>query len=131
METAFCIYGKPEGKARPRVTIHGTYTPKKTKQYEQTVQVEYKRQSGVYFDNKPLQVEITANFPIPKSTPKNQRIEMLAGHIRPTKKPDCDNIAKAILDALNGQAYRDDAQISALYVRKWYDEKPRAKRRYA
>ena len=74
METAFCIYGKPEGKARPRVTIHGTYTPKKTKQYEQTVQVEYKRQSGVYFDNKPLQVEITANFPIPKSTPKNQRI---------------------------------------------------------
>lgn len=45
--------------------------------------------------------------------------------IRPKVKPDADNVAKAICDALNGQAYRDDAQIAALYVRKWYDEKPR------
>lgn len=121
MEATFTIYGKPEGKARPRVTIHGTYTPKKTKQYEQAVQADFKAQCrGMYFDNKPLQVEITANFPIPKRTPKNQRIDMLAGHIRPTKKPDCDNISKIILDALNGIAYHDDSQVVAIWVEKWY-----------
>lgn len=32
---------------------------------------------------------------------------------------DVDNYAKAILDALNGKAWRDDAQISLLIVDKW------------
>ena len=39
-----------------------------------------------------------------------------------TKKPDADNLAKAILDALNGVAYPDDAQIVTLTVRKRYGE---------
>ena len=39
-----------------------------------------------------------------------------------TKKPDADNLAKAILDALNGVAYPDDAQIVKLTVRKRYGE---------
>lgn len=47
---------------------------------------------------------------------------MLSGEIRPTKKPDTDNIAKAICDALNGVAYRDDAQICCLTVQKQYSE---------
>ena len=121
MDATFTIHSEPVGKARPRVTSRGTFTPKKTREYEQTVQADFMAQcSGMYFDNKPLQVEITANFPIPKRTPKNQRIDMLAGCIRPTKKPDCDNIAKAILDALNGIAYHDDSQVVTLAVGKWY-----------
>ena len=36
---------------------------------------------------------------------------MLEWEIRPTKRPDLDNIAKAVLDALNGLAYQDDSQI--------------------
>ena len=39
---------------------------------------------------------------------------------RPTKKPDVDNIAKAILDSLNGIAYRDDSQIVELNMKKLY-----------
>ena len=125
METTFCVYGKPEGKARPRVTIHGTYTPKKTKQYEQAVQVEYKRQSGVYFDNKQLTVMIDAYYPIPKNTSKAKRKEMLSGNIRPVTRPDIDNCCKSIMDALNGIAWKDDAQIVTLLARKFYDETPR------
>ena len=37
-------------------------------------------------------------------------------------KPDCDNIAKAVLDALNGLAYKDDSQVTELTVRKLYAE---------
>lgn len=50
---------------------------------------------------------------------------MLAGIIRPTIKPDVDNIAKVILDSLNGLAYKDDKQIVFCAISKWYGENPR------
>lgn len=45
--------------------------------------------------------------------------------IRPTKKPDMDNIIKIIADALNGIAYYDDSQIVDTAVRKFYSDEPR------
>lgn len=120
----FTIHAAPVGKARPRVTSHGTYTPKKTRDYEKLVQLEYKKQCGKYFGEKALIVDIIANFPIPKSKPKTIRQEMLAGRIRPTVKSDADNIAKAVLDALNGIAYHDDSQVVCLAVGKWYSDAP-------
>ena len=50
---------------------------------------------------------------------------MLDNKIYPTVKPDTDNIAKSILDALNGIAYKDDKQVVTLSVKKRYDEVPR------
>lgn len=44
------------------------------------------------------------------------------GKIWPAKKPDSDNIAKVVLDALNGIAYHDDTQIIKLSVTKAYKE---------
>jgi Holliday junction resolvase RusA-like endonuclease len=41
------------------------------------------------------------------------------------KKPDVDNIAKSILDALNGAAYDDDKQVVALMIHKEYSDTPR------
>ncbi|MEX5590971.1 RusA family crossover junction endodeoxyribonuclease, partial [Pseudomonas urmiensis] len=61
---------------------------------------------------------------IPSSTSKKNRIGMLNGDIYPTKKPDADNIAKAVTDALNGLAYKDDSQIVILSVYKQYGETP-------
>ena len=49
---------------------------------------------------------------------------MLCGNIRPTKKPDCDNISKVICDALNGIAFHDDSMIVELAVEKFYSENP-------
>ena len=43
---------------------------------------------------------------------------MLNGELLPAKKPDIDNIVKAVLDALNEVAYRDDTQVVELQVRK-------------
>ena len=43
-------------------------------------------------------------------------------HIKPTKKPDADNIVKIICDALNGVAYKDDTQVVELDFKKVYGE---------
>ena len=45
--------------------------------------------------------------------------------LRPTKKPDADNVVKIICDSLNKIAYYDDAQIVDVYFHKYYSENPR------
>ena len=47
---------------------------------------------------------------------------MLKDAISPTKKPDIDNIAKIILDALNKIAFKDDNQITKIEIEKKYAE---------
>ena len=49
---------------------------------------------------------------------------MRCGEILPTKKPDADNIAKIIADALNGVAYRDDSQIAEMLIVRRYADIP-------
>lgn len=51
--------------------------------------------------------------------------EMLEHRIRPTVKPDLDNVAKLIYDALNGVAWHDDNAIVDTQVRKFYSDNPR------
>ena len=123
MKAEFVIHAAPMGKARPRVTAHGTYTPKKTKDYEQFIKNEYGLQCrGIYFGGAPVQIAIHAFFEPPKSTSKKAREEMLSGNRMPTKKPDADNIAKMVCDALNGYAWVDDSQVTSLIVVKQYSE---------
>ena len=50
---------------------------------------------------------------------------MLSMQQRPVKKPDMDNIVKAIADSLNDLAYHDDSQIVETTVEKFYGEEPR------
>ena len=84
-------------------------------------------QTGVHpFDaDEELRANITAYYPIAKSTSKKKRQQMFAGLIRPTKKPDLDNVIKSILDALNKVAYHDDTQIVSLSMEKFYSDSPR------
>ena len=120
------IQGKVQAKQRPRFNGKITYTPEQTKNYENWVKLSFINQ---YPNFKPLENElalsIKAYFEIPKSVSKKKREQMLNGNIRPTIKPDLDNIAKSILDALNKLAYLDDKQIVLLKVEKFYDVNPR------
>lgn len=110
----FTVPGNPFGKQRPKFARMGTYTktytPKKTTQHEKEVAecfLEVAR--GRRFKEKePLDIRIIAYYPIPQSTSKKRRKEMLEHRIRPTVKPDLDNVAKLIYDALNGVAWYDD-----------------------
>ena len=131
MRVDFCILGEPQGKGRPRFsTVCGHVkprTPEKTVLYENLVKTEYRRQTnGIRFpENAMLDVRVIAYYSIPKSVSKKKRQAMLGHQIRPTKKPDADNIQKVICDSLNGLAYRDDAQIVDCQVRKFYSDRPR------
>lgn len=127
----FTVLGEPVGKSRPKFsTFNGhaiAYTPAKTVNYETLVKLSYQQQCGSqkYDKDIPLSAFISAYFPIPKSTSKKKHQQMQDGTIRHTKKCDADNLAKAVLDALNGIAFYDDAQVCELIVQKWYSDNPR------
>lgn len=123
----FTIPGKPVGKGRPRFTRAGiAYTPKETKEYEKHIKEAYMAKFGNLepFDGAVWMV-ITANFQIPKSDKKEIRLQKEKNIIRPTIKVDADNIAKIIMDGLNGIAYLDDKQVIDLSVYKRYATEPR------
>lgn len=126
----FLVEGKPQGKARARtfydkrVGKMRSITPEQTKSYEDLIRWSYKAAGGQYMGEKTLQVDIQAIYPIPKAFSKAKRNDAINGNIRPTTKPDCDNVIKAVLDALNGVAYYDDSQVVDLMVRKFYGERP-------
>lgn len=106
MKIQFTVPGPPQGKARPRFAKSRTYTPQNTVAYEKLVRVKYRSAAiGVVPAEGAVSVTVLACYPIPKSASKAQRVKMLTGALKPTKKPDADNVAKIICDALNGLAY--------------------------
>ena len=110
MEKAkFTVYGEPKGKGRPRFNTKTGHamTPKDTVSYENLVKLEWQTAYGTESFPKEamLDMRIKAYYRIPKSASKKKRAAMLAGEIRPTKKPDMDNVVKIIADSLNNLAY--------------------------
>lgn len=123
----FRVEGQPVGKARARtVARHGfvqSYTPQKTRDYEAKVRDAYIKAGGEMFPDGPLGVLITAYFEVPKSYSKKNADACRAGKIKPTGKPDLDNIAKLVLDALNGVAFKDDSRVCKIFMVKLYTPK--------
>lgn len=119
MRVEFTVPGIPIGKGRPRFMKNGhTYTPEKTREYENKVVLCWKCQSGKGFAaGVPLSATVTAFFTVPKSTSKKKAAALDGTPY--IKRPDADNVAKAILDALNGHAYNDDSAIAMLTVWKY------------
>lgn len=100
----FQVIGKPRGKARPRFDgrYKRTFTPSSTADYERLVRQAYISSGGYLLsETEPIKILIIAQFKKAVSSKKDA----------PTMKPDWDNIGKAVCDALNGIAYRDDSQI--------------------
>ena len=114
----------PVAKARPRVTMVGgrarAYTPKKSADYERQIAREWahERQSAA------ARLDIVFGIPIPQSWSKKQQDAAASGLLLPAKKPDIDNLIKAVMDALNGVAYDDDNQVIELSAKKVYAPEP-------
>lgn len=117
----FIVEGKPQAKERPRKGKYGNfYTPSKTHAYEELVrwswmsaQAKSKKALKMLEPEKPLRMGIIVYV---KGNVKNKLMF-------PVKKPDLDNTAKTIMDALNGHAYLDDRQIVALNIAKMYGDR--------
>lgn len=117
----------PVSALRPRVTRWGTYTPKKYAEYKKKISRLFKVAYSEYFfePDEPLTIEINFYRNIQSSISKKERKRRANGATMPIVKPDIDNYTKAVLDSLNGLAWKDDNQIVRIVATKFYSEIPR------
>ena len=64
----------------------------------------------------PVEVEIAFYFQRPAS--KIWKTRPMPAEVK-TSKPDLDNLAKAVMDSLNGVCWIDDAQVCRIVLSKW------------
>ena len=126
---SFVIPGAPRGKGRPKFARRGnfvaTYTDDKTASYENLVALACREEMrGRPPLDGPVWLQVVATFAIPSSASKAKKLEMLTGKVGATKKPDLDNIVKAVLDGLNAVAFVDDVQVIHISARKEYGPLP-------
>lgn len=132
----FEVPGMPQGKGRPRHTRYRAkpFTPGKTVAYEAEIRDRFllacveatgklSPDGGLYGKGTLVGVSIGAYYPLPVRTSKVRERLAYNGVIRPTRKPDIDNIVKAVLDGLNGFAWADDSQVVELAVSKFYSRR--------
>ena len=143
----FTIPGEPFGKLNLRPMVRGgharAYSPKENNMYMDRI-IGILNQNMIFTEpfifpkGTAVSITITAFFKIPDGNYKYYKSEkrsrynqegqdMLAGKIRPTKKPDCDNISKVICDAIShqGRVWYDDNQVVVDTIMKYYDTNPR------
>lgn len=129
MRVSFKALVKPVPKGRPRFACMGkhvrTYTPTTTAEFEQKIRIAARSSINPMpkFDG-PLSVSIVFGMPVPKSWPRKAREDALRGVLMPKARPDIDNLEKAVLDALNGLLWVDDAQVVRKIGEKRYVEEP-------
>lgn len=113
------------GQGRPRFSKYsGAYKSKKDIEYENLIKECFLKVAKDFEPSKrPVSIHIEANYKLTKSTPKYVVDEVTYSDYDyvPQSKPDIDNIAKSVLDALNGVAYIDDKQVYSLTCDKFFD----------
>ncbi len=122
MALEFVVDVVPQGKQRARSGNGHHYTPAKTREYETLIALHAK-QAMIAEGLQPLtgavRVHIVAKMPMPKSWSQKKRRAM--NHLPAVVKPDTDNIAKSICDAMNGIVYLDDKQVWCASIEKYWD----------
>ena len=119
----FFVPGEPVGKGRPRFTTRNgfarAYTPSQTLDYENQIRDAYLTAGGKLLEG-PICIGVTAWLRMPGSASKRKKTLMTKREILPEKRPDLDNIVKAVLDGLNKAAYKDDSHIVSITAVKVY-----------
>jgi len=123
----FTVYGHPVAKGRPRFSTRGkfpvAYTPEKTKTYEAEVGMMAKAAMGASEALEgALEAFIYVTFPVPPSYSKKRTEACLSDVEKHTKKPDLDNVVKAICDGMDKIVFLSDSQITSIHATKVYGE---------
>lgn len=126
---SFTVPGAPYGKGRPRVgRVQGRprlFTPDKTLAYESLIAaVAHAAMAGRPLYDGPVSATLLIRCAVPASWSKRKQADALAGLIRPTTKPDVDNVEKAVFDGMNGVVWRDDVQVVDVVKSKAYAATP-------
>lgn len=138
MQLEITIPGEPVSQPRARAAIVGgharMYSPKGgSSDYKATIRLA----AAAAFTDAPLKCPMLVDCEFVFRRPKGHfRTGRHAAELKPTAplrhttKPDIENVAKAVLDALSGVVWHDDRQVSHLTLQKWYvndDEQPHTK----
>jgi Holliday junction resolvase RusA-like endonuclease len=124
---SFYVPGPPRGKGRPRSSRASgrVYTPAETASYENLIKVTAMlAMAGQAPIEGPVTLTMIACLPIPASMSKKKRLAMAHDELKPAKRPDLDNILKALLDGINGVVFHDDVQVIRIVAEKQYDALP-------
>jgi len=122
MTLTVIIPGPPVAKGRPRVSTRGgivrTYTPKRTASWEAfAVATMLEHWGQIEPLRGSLRLSIIALFPRPKRLMWKTRPMPREPHLG---RPDADNLAKSVCDALEKWGIHNDSTIWSLEVRKLY-----------
>ncbi|UOQ43375.1 RusA family crossover junction endodeoxyribonuclease [Halobacillus salinarum] len=126
----FTVLGEPVAQGRPRAgkTRKGKtvlYDPQKSRDFKQYVGLVASQHAPSELLEGPLNVKVKVYKPMLKRFSKKRTQEAESGLYRPLTKPDVDNYAKGIKDALNKVIWNDDSQVVEFTISKWYSSKPR------
>ena len=120
----FRVDGEPVAQPRHRIASRGrfatAYIPRGHAIHawkyaiEEAARREAERVGWVPRKGIALAVSMVFSFEQPKSNKTQWH----------TQRPDLDNLAKAVLDALHGIAFLDDAVVDEMKLRKQWREKP-------
>lgn len=101
------VPGDPRSKGRPRFANGRAYTPKETTDAEKTIRDAW-RSSG----EDPFEFDVLVD---------------VSFYLATRRRKDLDNLVKLVLDALNGEAFRDDSQVVEINARKIFSDKDNAR----
>ena len=113
----------PKPASRPRVTRFGAYYSKTYTTYKKDMQQLIDKMKIDTFHGL-IRVSMKFYMPIPKAVSNKKRLEMDGTYC--DVGGDIDNLQKAVYDALNTIAWRDDKQIVSIGgIDKVYSTNPR------
>ena len=111
MEIAFELIGEPVAQSRPKFSRGRCYEPKRCAEYKERI-----RQAA----------RIAMKGKEPTSNPLSCVIKFYRKYKSTSRRfGDCDNLYKAVTDAMNGVCYEDDSQIVRCRVEKLTDKTPK------
>ena len=121
---SYTIYLLPKATPRPRMGNRGVFYVKGAKDNKKFFE-KYLINQDIDLITTPVKFSCTSYFPIPSSMSSVEKIAAELGYIRPTSKPDWDNIGKAYCDMIQDLLIYDDSLIIEGTSKKYYSVKPR------
>ena len=133
---SFIVPGEVRGQGRPRTTIRGGYASiydsPEDKANKHNIQLYASEAMRAAVDDslidsplKGISIAIDCYVRVPESMSKKKKEMAYRGEILPLRKPDLDNVMKAVLDACNGVVWRDDKEVTKAQICRYYSDMPR------
>ena len=120
MKTEYRVFvkGIPKAQPRPRMTANGhVYNPDSADAWKEEVKAAFTAYSGERI-TAPVHLRVYFFMPVPKGMKIESKDNRYVPHI---KKPDADNLLKAVMDAMTeAGVWKDDALVFWTESTKWY-----------